>query len=71
MIAIVTSSEVSAVSLLSIIYKALPSSFLSKSPVVSVLTEVKASADKPKAPSPSRSACDALLPNNDSLLFID
>ena len=69
--AIVTSSEVSAVSFLSIIYKALPSSFLSKSPAVSVLTEVRASADKPKAPSPSRSACAALSPNNDSLLFID
>ena len=69
--AIVTSSEVSAVSLLSIIYKALPSSFLSKSPAVSLLIEVKESADKPKAPSPSRSASAALLPNNDSLLFID
>ena len=69
--AIVMSSDVSVVSLLSIIYKALPSSFLSKSPSVSVLTEVRASADKPKAPSPSRSASAALLPNNDSLLFID
>jgi len=55
-IAIVTSSEVSVVSLLSIIYSAFPSSFFSKSPALSLLTAVKASADKPKAPSPSRSA---------------
>ena len=32
------------------------SSFFNKSPALSLLTEVKASADNPKAPSPSRSA---------------
>ena len=65
-IAIVTSSAVSAVPLSSIIYKALESSFLRRSPLVSVLTAISAAAEIPTAPSPSRSACSTVLPNNDS-----
>jgi hypothetical protein len=65
--AIVTSSvSSSAVPLSSIIYRALESSFLRRSPVVSVSTDVSAAAEIPTAPSPSRSACSTVLPNKDS-----
>ena len=68
----VSSSDVSSdVPLSLMIYKAFASSFLRRSPEVSVLTESRALESRPKAPSPSRSACSAFVPKSDSLLFID